>query len=312
MFAKPFFTRLAKLTNPILRRQLSTTRRQTFQQTNSNTYKILAASTASLTTLSILYLSKTTIQAESSSSSTKAPTKLQQLLLQVQALEDQLKFRNPSSNFKNVVLIDTPAVRYLFTVIRNKDTENPEYVRFSDRLMTVLAEEGLARIGIKNVTVQTPCGDYQGISGPDPADMCVVSIPRSGDILMEAVRRVSVGISVGKILCQRDESDPEKKAKLFYSKLPKDIEHKKVILVDPMLATGGSASLAIRELVKAGVNPSNIVFLNVVSCPDGLKRLEREWPQVKVITAAIDPILNKDKFIVPGLGDFGDRYYRTE
>jgi len=178
--------------------------------------------------------------------------------------------------------------------------------------MTLLAEEGLARVATKKVTVETPCGVYEGLQGPDPEDMCVVSIPRSGDILMEAVRRVSVGISVGKILCQRDESDPLKRAKLFYSKLPKNISKKKVLLVDPMLATGGSASLAIHELVKAGVQSHNIVFLNVVSCPAGLKRLEQDWPAVQVITAAIDPILNADKFIVPGLGDFGDRYYRTD
>ena len=178
--------------------------------------------------------------------------------------------------------------------------------------MTLLAEEGLARVATKKVTVETPCGVYEGLQGPDPEDMCVVSIPRSGDILMEAVRRVSVGISVGKILCQRDESDPLKRAKLFYSKLPKNISKKKVLLVDPMLATGGSASLAIHELVKAGVQSHNIVFLNVVSCPAGLKRLEKDWPAVQVITAAIDPILNADKFIVPGLGDFGDRYYRTD
>ena len=162
----------------------------------------------------------------------------------------------------------------------------------------------------------------------------------------QPVRRVSVGISVGKILCQRDESDPLKRAKLFYSKLPLNIHKKKVLLVDPMVATGGSASLAIRELVKAGVKAENITFLNVVSCPIGLKRLEQDWPtvsstaghrrrcralmvvvvrwatcshcfpfppsQVQIITAAIDPILNSDKFIVPGLGDFGDRYYRTD
>jgi len=98
--------------------------------------------------------------------------------------------------------------------------------------------------------------------------------------LFQPVRRVSVGISVGKILCQRDESDPLKRAKLFYSKLPLNIHKKKVLLVDPMVATGGSASLAIRELVKAGVKAENITFLNVVSCPTGLKKLEQDWPTV--------------------------------
>jgi uracil phosphoribosyltransferase len=256
--------------------------------------------------------SSITAQMTPAADNDQLPTRLDKLLSQVKALEEKLRLQQLSSEFQNVEVIDTPAVRYLFTVIRNKDTENPKYVRFADRLMTLLAEEGLARIGVNNVTIQTPCGDYDGLQGPDPADMCVVSIPRSGDILMEAVRRVSVGISVGKILCQRDESDPEKKAKLFYSKLPKDIASKKVVLVDPMLATGGSACLAIAQLVAAGVPAENIVFLNVVSCPEGLRRLEEEWPSVKVITAAIDPYLNEHKFIVPGLGDFGDRYYRTE
>lgn len=81
------------------------------------------------------------------------------------------------------------AVRMLFTVIRDKGTANPEYVRYADRLMTLLAEEGLARISVKKVQVTTPCGLYEGIKGPDPEDMCVVSIPRSGDILMEAGKR---------------------------------------------------------------------------------------------------------------------------
>ena len=230
------------------------------------------------------------------------------------ALEDRLQYRLRFSGFANVTVVDSPAVRVLFTKIRDKSTANVDYVRYADRLMTLLAEEGLALgHGVTGVVVQTPCGPYHGLKDVDPAKMCVVSIPRSGDILMEAVRRVSLGISVGKILCQRDESDPEKKATLFYSKLPKDIAKKKVVLlVDPMLATGGSASLAIEQLVEAGVAPEKIVFLNVVSCPEGLQRLQDEWPGVKVITAAVDEKLNDDKFIVPGLGDFGDRYYRTE
>eukprot|EP00946_MAST-07B_sp_MAST-7B-sp1_P000310 g310.t1 len=244
----------------------------------------------------------------------RAPTyREKELHRRLGALEDRLQYRLRFSEFNNVTVVDSPAVRLLFTKIRDKTTKNVDYVRYADRLMTLLAEEGLALVhGVKGVVVQTPCGPYHGLQEVDPAKMCVVSIPRSGDILMEAVRRVSLGISVGKILCQRDESDPEKKATLFYSKLPKDIKKKKVVLlVDPMLATGGSASLAIEKLVEAGVDPAKIVFLNVVSCPEGLQRLQDEWPDVKVITAAVDKELNEDKFIVPGLGDFGDRYYRT-
>ena len=134
---------------------------------------------------------------------------------------------------------------------------------------------------------------------------------RSGDILMEAVRLVALGVSCGKILVQRDEEDPEKRPKLFYSKLPPDVMDKQILLVDPMLATGGSAKMAIQVLIEAGVPEANITFLNVVCCPEGLNALGNSYPKVKVITAAIDPGLNEHKYIVPGLGDFGDRYYGT-
>jgi uracil phosphoribosyltransferase len=136
---------------------------------------------------------------------------------------------------------------------------------------------------------------------------------RAGDSLLRAVRKVVPGIAVGKVLIQRDESTKEKVPILIYEKLPKLLAEKRgVLLVDPMLATGGSACKAIDELVKAGVHPERIVFVNVVCCPEGLKRMAKAWPQVRIITAAVDEKLNGDKYIVPGLGDFGDRYFGTE
>ncbi|GBG30714.1 Uracil phosphoribosyltransferase [Hondaea fermentalgiana] len=142
-------------------------------------------------------------------------------------------------------------------------------------------------------------------------EICIVSIVRSGDILAEAVRRLNPAASTGKILIQRDENDPEKKAQLLYSKLPPHIKERKVVLCDPMLATGGSAIRALRVLQDAGVQPSNVTFFNVISCPQGLQALADAFPQVAIVTLAVDPGLNDDKFIVPGLGDFGDRYFGT-
>ena len=84
-----------------------------------------------------------------------------------------------------------------------------------------------------------------------------------------------------------------------------------VLLLDPMLATGGSAGTAVRVLCERGVKPESIIFVNVVSCEEGLRALAAAYPQVKVVTGAIDPILNEKKYIVPGLGDFGDRYFGT-
>lgn len=114
---------------------------------------------------------------------------------------------------------------------------------------------------------------------------------------------------LGKILIQRDEETAL--PKLFYVKLPHDIGQRYVFLLDPMLATGGSAIMAIDSLKERGVTADRIIFVNLVSCPEGLTNLFRAHPQIKVVTAAIDEGLNERSYIVPGLGDFGDRYFGT-
>lgn len=111
---------------------------------------------------------------------------------------------------------------------------------------------------------------------------------------------------------QRDESTKEKNAVHFYTKLPKKISTMNVILCDPMLATGGSAIGAIQILIENGCKEENILFLNTVSAPEGLNRLNKEYSKVRILTSAVDSHLNENKYIVPGLGDFGDRYYRTQ
>ena len=113
-------------------------------------------------------------------------------------------------------------------------------------------------------------------------------------------------------MIQRDENSADKHPVLLYVKLPQTIADRQVLLVDPMLATGGSAVCAIRELIKRGVKEENIVFLNVVSCPEGLAHMAATHPRVKIVTAAVDDKLNEHKYIVPGLGDFGDRYLGTD
>lgn len=158
-----------------------------------------------------------------------------------------------------------------------------------------------------------------------------------------AVRRVAPGVAVGKVLIQRQEEKADKEPRLYYSKLPHDIEERQVLLVDPMLATGGSAKKAIELLVEVspcvhacgaeepphspagslpsplcpchvqrGVPQDHILFLCVVTCPEGLAALAASYPAVRVVTCAVDSHLNEHKYIVPGLGDFGDRYMGTD
>ena len=195
-------------------------------------------------------------------------------------------------------------------MLRDKNTIQVDFVRHADRLCTLLAEEGLAHF-TEETTVTTPCRVAPGLRYSPAEDICGVSILRSGDILLKALQRVEPRIKVGKVLIQRDEEDPEKRPKLYYTKLPKDIAKCKVLLCDPMLATGGSSVCATRELLQAGVKEENICFIICLACPEGIQRYQQAFPKAQLITAALDTELNAEKFIVPGLGDFGDRYYGT-
>lgn len=208
------------------------------------------------------------------------------------------------------------AHRLLFTKLRSAQTSSADFVKFAQRSMRLVAEDALAEFYDTTIDVETPCGVWKdGLSGPDPTQICAVSIVRSGDALLEVVRSVEPAVSVGKILIQRDESTPDKIPKLFYCKLPpcmKETDHgMKVLLCDPMLATGGSAIMALDVLTQApyNVKPDNIIFANMICAPEGLKALAEKYPSVKIVTAQIDECLNDDKYIVPGLGDYGDRFY---
>lgn len=209
-----------------------------------------------------------------------------------------------------VIELKSRALTVLLTQIRDQNCPLETYISGCDRVCRILAEEGLAALAEEKTTVMTPCGRFDGIKPVDPRTCCAVSIVRSGDILLEAVRQVAIGIGVGKILIQRDEETA--KPQLFYSKLPKDISKRKVLLVDPMLATGGSAITAMQVLIEAGCRQEDIIFLNTVAAPEGIKALNAAYPKLRIVTSAIDECLNEKSYIVPGMGDFGDRYYSTE
>jgi uracil phosphoribosyltransferase len=119
------------------------------------------------------------------------------------------------------------------------------------------------------------------------------------------------GTPVGKILIQRDESSEDKHAVFYYAKLPPDIATRRVLLVDPMLGTGGSSKAAIATLIRSGVPEENIVFINLLGCTEGVNAVLSAYPKIKLVTAKVDPILNAKKYLVPGIGDFGDRYFGT-
>jgi uracil phosphoribosyltransferase len=191
-------------------------------------------------------------------------------------------------------------------------TGSKDFVAYSKRAMRLVVEDALAEFPASVLPIATPCSpNFAGLVRIPPESICAVSIIRSGDALVEAVREVEPGVTVGKILIQRDESHPDKIAKLYYSKLPPNIANMHVLLCDPMLATGGSAAKAVATLCQNGVDPATIIFANMICAPEGLRAMATLYPMVKIVTACVDDALNEEMFIVPGLGDYGDRFFNT-
>jgi uracil phosphoribosyltransferase len=154
----------------------------------------------------------------------------------------------------------------------------------------------------------TPAGaEYHGYNLTAP--VCGVSIMRAGDSMEFQLRQILPNAPIGKILIQRD-----KKTHLptfFFANLPPDIADRKVLLLDPMLATGGTAVEAISTLLEHGVLPENIILVTILSVAEGLNAVHKAFPEVRVVTSSIEERLNEDAFMLPGIGDFGDRYFGT-
>ena len=211
---------------------------------------------------------------------------------------------------KNIrVLKPTPQLKVLYTTIRDRETSRGDFIFYADRIIRLLIEEGLNLLPVTAKRIETPTGaQYAGALFE--GRICAVSIVRAGEAMEKAVREVCKKIRIGKILIQRDERTAE--PVLYYSKLPRDISSRYVLLIDPMLATGGSACKAIETLAKAGVKQEKIIYITLISAPEGIRRVNAEFPKVKMVTGFIDKGLNDRAFIVPGLGDFGDRYFGTD
>ncbi|RVW80279.1 Uridine kinase-like protein 1, chloroplastic [Vitis vinifera] len=139
--------------------------------------------------------------------------------------------------------------------------------------------------------------------------LCGVSIVRSGESMENALRACCKGIKIGKILIHRDGDNGKQ---LIYEKLPKDISERHVLLLDPVLATGNSAGQAIELLIQKGVPESHIIFLNLISAPEGIHCVCKRFPSLKIVTSEIDVALNEEFRVIPGMGEFGDRYFGTD
>lgn len=196
----------------------------------------------------------------------------------------------PASSPNVHILPQTPQLIALLTMIRDKNTQRADFIFYSNRIMRLLVEEGLNHLPVNTHTVTSPVGkDYAGVSFQ--GQICGVSIMRAGESMETALRECCRSVRIGKILIQRNEETGQ--PKLFYDKLPPDIKDRWVLLLDPMLATGGSAIMAVEVLKKKGVPEDRILFLNLIASPEGVRKFNEEVPKVRVVTAFVDQGLNE-------------------
>ena len=204
-----------------------------------------------------------------------------------------------------VHIVHHPLVHDALMELRDVRTEPPAFRRAAERISVLLAAEALKDVPSRPHTVKTPLGPADGLIVG--SDVVVVPVLRAGLGMLDAVLELLPAARVGHIGLQRDEATAI--ASKYYTKLPRELADSYVLMIDPMLATGGSAVAAIDLLKAAGA--STLRMICIVAAPEGVALVEQHHPDVEVYTPVIDRELNPHKYIVPGLGDFGDRLYGT-
>ena len=202
-------------------------------------------------------------------------------------------------------LIEHPCVQHKLAIIRAVDTGHKLFRELSREITKFVCYEALKNIKVKEVRVQTPVAE--ATCWKIDTDLVVVPILRAGVGMLEGILELVPTARIGFVGLYRDEVTRQPVS--YYQRLPTQTAVGTCIIIDPMLATGGSTIAAIDLLKENGA--SNIVVVCIVTCPEGLERVEKAHPDVPVYTAAIDDHLNDDKYIVPGLGDAGDRLFGT-
>jgi len=204
-----------------------------------------------------------------------------------------------------VHIVHHPLVHDALMELRDVRTQPSAFRRAAERISVLLAAEALKDVPSRPHTVKTPLGPADGmIVG---GDVVVVPVLRAGLGMLDAVLELLPAARVGHIGLQRDEATAI--ASKYYTKLPRELADSYVLMIDPMLATGGSAVAAIDLLKAAGARTLRMIC--IVAAPEGVALVEQHHPDVEVYTPVIDRELNPRKYIVPGLGDFGDRLYGT-
>lgn len=207
----------------------------------------------------------------------------------------------------NLTVVDHPLVQHKLTIMREKDTSTAVFRQCLREISQLLAYEVTRELPMTSKQIETP---MKPMDAPvlDGRKMALVSILRAGNGLLDGILELVPSARVGFVGLYRDEETLEPVQ--YYFKVPEHMDDRLVIAVDPMLATGNSSVAAIDLLKKAGAK--NIRFLCLLAAPEGVKRMQEAHPDVPIVTAALDECLNEKGYIVPGLGDAGDRMFGTK
>ena len=210
-------------------------------------------------------------------------------------------------NYPNVFIFDHPLIKHKVSILRDKDTGMKQFRELIEEITTVMTYESMRDVKLEPVEVETPLERTTQWRVPEES-IAIVPILRAGLGMVNGVHKVFPTARVGHIGMYRDEETLEPHE--YYCKLPEGIEDKTVFLVDPMLATGGSACDALAALKKRGVR--HIKFMAIIAAPEGIEAVATAHPDVPVYISTLDRCLNENGYILPGLGDAGDRLFGTK
>lgn len=196
----------------------------------------------------------------------------------------------------------------LLTILRNKLTGRHIFRQATEQLSFLLAGEAGDHLIKQKISVETPLQETQGEHLLEK--IAIIPILRAGLAMLPAFLKYYPDAAVGFFGMRRDEET--KRPHLYYENLPPLTPDYNVVVIDPMIATGGSGALALKKILERGVPDRNIIYVGIIAAPEGIAKLKAQAPGLNIVVAAIDEKLNKDAFIVPGIGDFGDRYFGTD
>ena len=208
----------------------------------------------------------------------------------------------------NVTIFDHPLIHHKMAILRDKRTSSKQFRELVEEISTLMAYEAMRSLPLKEVEVETPLttAKFKMIAGKK---LAIVPILRAGLGMVDGILALVPSARVGHIGLYRDHEatlEPHE----YYCKLPADIASRQVILLDPMLATGGSASAAIQFIKDKGC--TSIKLMNIIAAPEGIARIEKDHPDVDIYCGCLDECLNENGYILPGLGDAGDRIFGTK